>query len=342
MTTYCLVSNYTMLKNVYFFTGQEKYLLDMELKRWTSNFSQKFGEDSVFFYHNENWDEWWVKQSIFWWWLFSEKKLTIVDWLPVGTDKFGSFKISQVEEFMESFIRRKWEIPADNLLIFVSVKPDKRSRFYKFLKDNANLKTFDVLKDFELKSFIKNELWNIKISDIVVNKFIQKVGNELYRVKNELNKTKKYCEYQNLVEVTEKIIEDVVFWLLDAEVFEFLKLIFVDKKKAIDYLQKMQDQWLNRNAVSGMLFWWLKLYIVVYEFAKNGIKDTRTIANQTGINLFSLNQNINNIDVILKNWIEIQNMYKKLIELEVDIKNGKKLEESFRLETKKLINSFKI
>gem|GEM_PF-1828223 len=35
-------------------------------------------------------------------------------------------------------------------------------------------------------------------------------------------------------------------------------------------------------------------------------------------------------------------MYKQLIEIDVDIKNGKKLEESFRLETKKLINSFKI
>lgn len=35
-------------------------------------------------------------------------------------------------------------------------------------------------------------------------------------------------------------------------------------------------------------------------------------------------------------------MYKRLIEIEVDIKNGKKLELSFRLETKKLINSFQI
>jgi len=54
-----------MLKNVYLFTGEEKYLLDQELKRWTDNFSQKFGTDSIFAYHNENWNEGSVKQSIF-------------------------------------------------------------------------------------------------------------------------------------------------------------------------------------------------------------------------------------------------------------------------------------
>jgi hypothetical protein len=46
-----------MLKNVYLFTGEEKYLLDLEFYRWTSNFSQKFGNDAVFLYHNENRDE---------------------------------------------------------------------------------------------------------------------------------------------------------------------------------------------------------------------------------------------------------------------------------------------
>lgn len=331
-----------MLKNVYLFTGEERYLLDFELHRWTSNFSQKFGKDSVFFYHNENWDEWWVNQSIFGWWLFSEKKLIVIDWLPVWTDRFGGFKMSQVEEFMESFMKREWKILEDNLLIFVSTKPDKRSRFYKFLKDKAILKEFSILKEFELKNYIKKDLWNIKISDALIDRFIQKVGYELYRVRSELEKLKIYCDSQGIDEIKNIMIDDIVFGLLEAEVFEFLKLIFVDKIKAIDYLQKMKDQWLNWNAVSGLLYRGLKLYIVLYEFAKKGIKDTKVIANQTGINPYTLMQNIKHIDIIQKNWIEIENMYKRLIEIEVDIKNGKKLEASFRLETKKLINSFKL
>jgi DNA polymerase III delta subunit len=250
--------------------------------------------------------------------------------------------VSQVEEFMESFMRRWWNILTENLLIFVSTKPDKRSRFYKFLKENANLKEFPVLKESELVHYIKNDLWDKKMSDKVIIKFIQKVGNELYRIRSELDKLKIYCDSQNLNDITTNMVDDIVFWLLETEVSDFLKLIFIDKVWAIDYLQKMQDQWLNWNAFSGLLYWWLKLYIVLYEFAKKGIKDTKTIASQTGINPYRLMQNIKNIDIILKNWIEIQNMYKRLIEIEVDIKNGKKLELSFRLETKKLINSFQI
>jgi hypothetical protein len=42
--------------------------------------------------------------------------------------------------------------------VFVSNKPDKRSRFFKFLKVNANIKEFKNLKDFEVKGFIKQEL----------------------------------------------------------------------------------------------------------------------------------------------------------------------------------------
>ena len=331
-----------MLKNVYFFTWEERYLLDQELNRWTSNFSLKFWKDAISIYHNENWNEWSVKQSIFWWWLFSDKKLTIIDGLPLSNDKFGSFRLSQVEEFIENFIKRNWEIPSDNLIIFVSGKPDKRSRMYKFLTDNANVKKFDLLKEFEVKSYIKKELGDLKISDHVLEKFVQKVWGELYRINSEIQKLKMYCEYKSLWEIDLELVNDVVFWLLDAEVFEFLKLILVNKKNAIVFLQKMQDQWSNWNAVSGILYWWLKLYIVVYHFAKSGIKDIKIIAAKTWINSYSLSQNIKDVNIILKNWIEIENMYKKLIELEVDIKNGKKLEESFWLETKKMINSFKI
>jgi hypothetical protein len=121
-----------------------------------------------------------------------------------------------------------------------------------------------------------------------------------------------------------------------------LKLMFKDKNQAVTYLQRMQDQWLNWNAFSGALYWGLKLYITLYYFVKQGIKDTKTIAVQTWINPYSLKQNMWNIDIISKNWIEIENMYKKLIEVEVDIKSGKKTEESFWLETKKMIVKFKI
>ncbi len=331
-----------MLKNVYLFTGEERYLLDQEVSRRTKNFLEKFGKDSLFVYNNENWDEVSAIQSIFGGGLFSAKKLTIIYGLPLDNAKWNAFKIAQIEEFVDNFIKKEWKIPEDNLLVFVSNKPDKRSRFFKFLKTNAKIKNFDMLKDFEVKWFIKKGLWEIKITDWALSLFIYKVGISLYRVKSELEKLKLYCKANNLSEITDELVTDIVFGLVETEAFEFLKLIFKDKNKAVTYLQRMQDQWLNWNAFSGALYWGLKLYITLYHFSKKWIKDPKTIAAQTWIHPFSLKQNMWYMDIISKNWIEIENMYKRLIEVEVDIKTGKKTEESFWLEAKKMITKFKI
>lgn len=331
-----------MLKNVYLFMWEEKYLLEKELKRWTSNFLQKFGEDSLFIYNLENWDEVSANQSIFGWWLFSEKKLTIIKWIPLDNAKWNTFKIDQIDWFIENFIKKEWKIPQDNLLVFVSNKPDKRSRFFKFLRDKVNLKEFKPLKDNDLKSFILNDLWDIKIDEGALSFFVYRVWSDLYRIGTELDKLKVYCKENDIDKITVEMVDYMVFGLVETQAFDFLKLLFKDKQKSFQYLQRMQDQWLNWNAFSWALYWWLKLYITLYDFAKNGIKDIKTIAHETWINTYSLWQNIKNIDVILKNWIEIKNMYKGLLEVEFDIKSGKKSEESFRLETKKMIIKFKL
>lgn len=331
-----------MLKNVYLFIGEEKYLLDKEVSRRTGNFLQKFGTDSLFVYNNENRDEMSASQSIFGGGLFSSKKLTIIHGLPLDNLEWNKFRVVEIEWFIDNFIKREWKIPEDNLLVFISNKPDKRSKLFKFLKENANLKEFNPLKEFEVKWFIKNELWDIKIGEKALDLFVYKVWVSLYRVSLEIDKLKTFCAVKNITEIDELLVNEIVFWLVETEAFEFLKLLFKNKNQAVSYLQRMQDQWLNWNAFSGALYWGLKLYITLYHFAKKWIKDMKIIASQTWINPYSLKQNIWYIDIILKNWIKIENMYKKLIELEVDIKTGKKTEESFWLETKKLITKFEI
>lgn len=331
-----------MLKNVYLFTGEERYLVDQEVSRRTQNFLSKFGEESLFVYNNENRDEVSASQSIFGGGLFSAKKLTVIHGIPLDNAKWNTFRVWDIEWFTENFIKKEWKIPEDNLVVFVSNKPDKRSRFFKFLKANANIREFKVLKDFEVKWFIKKELWNIKITDEALNLFVYKVWTNLYRVKSELDKLKLYCETKNIDQISDKLITEIVFGIVEIEAFEFLKLLFKSKTRAIVYLQRMQDQWLNWNAFSGALYWGLKLYITLYHFDKKWVRDPKIIAADTGINPYSLKQNMWYIDVISRNWIEIENMYKKLIEIDVDIKTGQKIEESFWLGIKKMITQFEI
>jgi DNA polymerase III delta subunit len=74
--------------------------------------------------------------------------------------------------------------------MFVSYKPDKRGRLYKFLEKNATIKTFDKLSGIELKNFVKNELKELTIDHDTIDFFLEKVGNDLYNIINECDKLK--------------------------------------------------------------------------------------------------------------------------------------------------------
>lgn len=331
-----------MLKNVYLFVWEDQYSLDMEINRWKSNFVEKFGEDSMFFYNTETWDNTKVSQSIFGWGLFSQKKLNIISWLPISWSWSNVFKIAQVEQFVDKFLSKKWIIPDDSLLVFVSNKPDKRSKLYKFLKDNANLKEFNKMKDFQLKSFIKSELNWLKINDDAIDLILNTVWNDMYRVFWELNKLKFYCEYNSIETINVELVHEIIYGNIEAETFEFLRLLFKNKNKALKHIDMMKYQWINWNAFLWGLYWWLKLYIVLFDLYNRGMKDSSLIVKQSWLNPFVVKQNMKNINLIVKNWNTIKNMYKSLINTEHQIKTGLKNEDFFWLETKNMVNKFKI
>jgi hypothetical protein len=51
--------------------------------------------------------------------------------------------------------------------------------------------------------------------------------------------------------------------------------------------------------------------------------------------------NLKNIEKLSKNWIELENMYKQLIQTDINIKSWINTETEFRINTKKMITYFK-
>ena len=134
------------------------------------------------------------------------------------------------------------QIPNENIIIFVNQNPDKRQRFYNFFKNEyCSIKEFKPISTIELKSLIKKMFDDIKISDHEITFFIDKVGTDLYQVTSEIDKLKEYCTVHNIDTITTDLIEKISFGLTENKVFEFLNLAFKDTKKAMEYLQKIQD-----------------------------------------------------------------------------------------------------
>lgn len=332
-----------MASNIFLFTWVEnKYLLDKELKRRKDSFVEKYWSDSVFIFNSENWDNWNIIQNIFWGWLFSTKKLIILRWVPLPTERQTWFDSDVLNDFIDKFIKSVDLIPMDNLIVFLSYNPDKRWRLYKFLEKNAQIKEFKKLSWIELKNLIRNELWDIKITENMMTYLIEKVWEDPYRITSEVDKLQVYCNIHNLSEINEKIIDEIVFGQTETVAFWFMELLFKDVNKAIEYLDKIKEDGTNRNEFAWALYYQLKMNIILDDYYKRWIKDSKQIAAECKLNPWVVSTNMKNISQILKNWNELKNMYNWLVQIDSGIKMWKIKDDEFRLNIKKLWLKFKI
>ncbi len=328
-----------MLNNVYLFTGQETYLLDKELQRRKENFLVKFGSDSIFPFSLDNLDIAHIKQAIYSSGLFTTKKLILINWIPLdATTQIGEEKSEQLAAFIESFIKNEGKIPDDSLLVFISSTPDKRLRLYKFLEKNANVKVFSQLKNNDLEEFVKKELSECIVDHDTIQYFLTKVGSDLYRIWFECDKLRTRTKIKQQKKIDEAMIDLIVFGQVETDSFALLKMLFTDKRKAIQILEKIHDGGADWNQFAGMLYRAMKFYLFMIDLDESGVKDSKDIASFLKMNPWQVKNEYTKIWVLKANKKNIENFYSWLIHLDAHIKSWKVPDTYFRLGIKKLIN----
>ena len=331
-----------MANNIFLFTWENKYSLDKELKKRKDSFIEKYWSDSVFIFNSENRDNWNITQNIFWWWLFSTKKLIIFRWVPVSGDKQTWFDSDTLNDFIDKFTKSIESIPTDNLIVLLSYNPDKRWRLYKFLEKNAKIKEFKKMGWIELKNLIRNELWDIKITESTMTYLLDKVWEDPYRVTSEIDKLHEYCTIHNIPEINEKLVDEIVFEQTETVAFWFMELLFKDVNKAIEYLDKIKEDGTNRNEFAWALYYQLKMDIILDDYYKRWIKDSKQIASECKLNPRAVSNSMKNMNQISKNWNELKNIYNWLLNTDTGIKTWKIKEDEFRLNIKRLCLKIKI
>jgi len=142
---------------------------------------------------------------------------------------------------VDALIKADGKIPDDSLLVFISTAPDKRLKLYKFLEKNANVKEFNQLKNSDLELFVKNELSDCMIDHSTIQYFLTKVGSDLYRVWFECDKLKTRTKLKQEKKIDETMIDMIVFGQVETDSFALLKMLFTDKKKAIQIVERIQQ-----------------------------------------------------------------------------------------------------
>ena len=329
------------LKKIYLFTWENTYTLTKELKRWKDWFAQKNGSESIFLFNRENWDYGQIKQTIFSWGFFVTNKLIILEWIPLDTEKSNAIKADEIEKLSEDIMN--YPLPGEVLLICVSFKPDKRGRFYKRFdkldKENPSqklIKTFAPLSERELPDFVKENSKDLNLDTKVIQALIHKVWNDQFRLESEIDKLRYRKKYYN-DEITSKVVDEVCFGMIEEDIFQLLDLALTDTKSTVKFIQWLQDDGLDRNAVNGSFAWGLRNYLFVLDYADHWITDSKQIASELKQNPWAIMNITKKLSLLKEKRNLIQTLFKSIVDIDYDIKSGNAQPESYFFTIKKVL-----
>lgn len=332
-------------KKIFLFTWENSYTLNRELQIWKKAFAEKNGADSVFSFNRENWDYWQIKQLIFSWWFFITKKLVILYGIPLDTEKSNVIKAEEIERLTEDIMN--YSFPSEVVLVCVSYKPDKRGRFYKRFdkldKDNPPknqsekiLKSFAPLKDYELSKFVSQVWKDLNLDSKVIEILIHKVWNDQFRLESEIDKLRYRKKYYN-AEITPKVVDEICFGMIEEDIFQLLDLALTDTKSAIKFIQWLQDDGLDRNAVNGSFAWGLRNYLFVLDYADHWVMDSKLIANELKQNPRAMANITKKLKLLKEKRNLVQILFKSIVDIDYDIKSGNVQPENYFFTIKKVL-----
>jgi len=322
------------LKKIYLFTWENTYTLTKELKRWEDWFAQKNGSESVFVFNRENWDYGQIKQTIFSGGFFVTNKLIVLEWIPLDAEKSNAIKADEIEKLAEDIMN--YPLPSEVLLICVSYKPDKRSRFYKRFDGNATVKSFKLLDERELPIFVSQEWKDLNLSSAVVDALIKKVWNDQFRLASEVDKLRYRKQYYSK-EITPEVVDQVCFWMIDEDVFKLLDLAITKSEAAVKSIKSMQESGIDWNALNGSLAWGLRNYLLVLDYAEHWITDSKQIARELKQNPWVIINIVKKLSQLKEKKNLIKNLFKSIVDIDYDIKNGNAQTENYFFTIKKVI-----
>ncbi len=320
---------------MFFFTWEDRFLLSQELHRWKKWFFDKFWESAVSQYDKENFDDNKIMQDLSWSDIFSSKKMIIFKGYPADSTTDNKLTTNQIN-FLDNIIDDidKWE----NLIVFISIKPDKRKKGYKIIDKKCKKKIFWKLKKPELiENIIK---WSEEtINKSTASKLIDMVWNNTWKLRNETMKIMTVCQVHNK-KATDKLLDMIINKTNLWDPFAMMDKIFFKPQDAIKILENLQKNWENRNLLMWTLLRWCRNVILYIDCANSGMQSSGEIAKKIGAHPFVISKYKAKKNELTKIQTQIDNFFQLLLEIDFSLKNWRLPEQWFRLEVKKWIAKF--
>lgn len=205
----------------------------------------------------------------------SSKRLIILKNLLIeGSDVLQDQFLKYIDNVPDSSI----------LLLYEQGLPEAKNKLFLKLQKKTTCKNFPLLKDFNLKSWVKERAQDLhlKLSPSASDKLILFVGNDLWRMSQELLKLKNYNE-QKIVEA--EIVELLVRPKIESDIFNLTDAIGQNNfPKAISALEKLFLTGEPEVYILKMIAWQFKNILILKDLIDK-YHDHRSIA-RSGLHPF--------------------------------------------------------
>ena len=298
----------------YVLYGTEEFLIKQEILMIKNN--EKIDDISVNTYDLENVSLETIIDDASTISLFSDKKIIICDNAYIFTGTTNKKLPEQNSKILEEYLEH--ENP-NTILIFTIIKDklDERKKIVKTLKQNKRIKEFNKLEHIE--EFIKKELEPYKIEKKYISLLLDRVGDNLSILHQEIEKIKLYKDKDMII--TENDITELTHKNVDTDIFNLIEnIVKKNKNLALESYKEMVILGEEPIKIIIMLANQFRLIYQARNLYKKGYSE-KDISNLLGIHPYRIKLAINKGNQFQDETLLIY--LKRLSELDINIKNGK-------------------
>jgi len=291
--------------------GQDTYRLHQKLNEIIEQYKKdhKIGLNLKYFdFEKNNFEDFWQEfRSTP---IFSERKLLVI--------KNPFYNEDSKEKFLKNI--KAIANSRETVLFYKEGDISEKDKLLQLLKKTGKFQEFNFLEKTELRNWIKKEFEKlaIKIDNLVLEKLIEFVGNNLWQFSNEI---KKIAAYKNGKEITVKDIELLVKPKIEADIFKTIDAMAEkNRKKALTFMHRHLGKGDSPLYLISMINFQIRNLLIVKSQGLY-LNNFKVLSNELKLHPYIIKKAI--IQARKFSLNELKKAYQKIFKTDLAIKRGK-------------------
>lgn len=240
--------------------------------------------------------------------MFKEKKLAVL-LNPFNNAEFKQEFLEEAEAFLKS---------EDIIVIYQEELVNKSNTLFKFLKKEAKTQEFKLLMGQKLNNWIKKEVekYQAKIDLEALHLLIDYIGNDLWRMSNEIKKLASYTK-----QIDTKCVKLLIRSKIETDIFKTIEAIAQkNKKRALDLLHKHLENGDSPLYLLSMINYQFRNLLIVKDLIEKS-QPYYVILKKSGLHPFVVRKTYYSAQQF--NLSELKDIYTKIFKIDREIKTGR-------------------